>query len=252
MRRHLALVALLLGLLAVAAPSTFAAGPKQKDNDTHRPAARDQRLPRQPRAELGRRASRCASRDTRRPSTVDAGPVAPVAPSTSPPMSRRSSSATRTRSIVGAGDLIGASPLLSGLFHDEPTIEAMNAMGMDVTGRRQPRVRRGRRRAPAHAERRLPPDRRLPGRHAVLRLALPVPGRERALRGHAEHDPAGVRDQEVRQRQDRVHRADAQGDAADRDAGRRRRPRVRARGADGQPARHRRCARTRASAPSSS
>ena len=34
MRRHLALVALLLGLLAVAAPSTFAAGPKQKDNDT--------------------------------------------------------------------------------------------------------------------------------------------------------------------------------------------------------------------------
>ena len=35
MRRHLALVALLLGLLAVAAPSTFAAGPKQKDNDTH-------------------------------------------------------------------------------------------------------------------------------------------------------------------------------------------------------------------------
>ena len=36
--------------------------------------------------------------------------------------------------VVGAGDLIGASPLLSALFHDEPTIEAMNAMGMDVTG----------------------------------------------------------------------------------------------------------------------
>jgi 5'-nucleotidase len=30
---------------------------------------------------------------------------------------------------VGAGDLIGASPLISGLFHDEPTIEALNAMG---------------------------------------------------------------------------------------------------------------------------
>src|SRR6059058_3197070 len=28
---------------------------------------------------------------------------------------------------VGAGDLIGASPLVSALFHDEPTIEAMNA-----------------------------------------------------------------------------------------------------------------------------
>ena len=35
MRRHLALVALLLGLLAVAVPNAFAAGPKQKDNDTH-------------------------------------------------------------------------------------------------------------------------------------------------------------------------------------------------------------------------
>jgi 5'-nucleotidase len=35
---------------------------------------------------------------------------------------------------VGAGDLIGASPLISGLFHDEPTIESMNAMGLDVSG----------------------------------------------------------------------------------------------------------------------
>ncbi len=35
---------------------------------------------------------------------------------------------------VAAGDLIGASPLLSGLFHDEPTIEALNGLGMDVAG----------------------------------------------------------------------------------------------------------------------
>ncbi|WP_438486535.1 bifunctional metallophosphatase/5'-nucleotidase [Streptomyces sp. S186] len=34
---------------------------------------------------------------------------------------------------AAAGDLIGASPLLSGLFHDEPTIEAMNRLGLDVT-----------------------------------------------------------------------------------------------------------------------
>ena len=33
--------------------------------------------------------------------------------------------------VVSAGDLIGASPLLSGLFHDEPTIEAANAFGLD-------------------------------------------------------------------------------------------------------------------------
>ncbi|MFD4478628.1 bifunctional metallophosphatase/5'-nucleotidase [Streptomyces sp. NPDC058471] len=34
---------------------------------------------------------------------------------------------------AAAGDLIGASPLLSGLFHDEPTVEAMNKLGLDVT-----------------------------------------------------------------------------------------------------------------------
>ncbi|MEU3184706.1 bifunctional metallophosphatase/5'-nucleotidase [Streptomyces sp. NPDC006923] len=34
---------------------------------------------------------------------------------------------------AAAGDLVGASPLLSGLFHDEPTIEALNKMDLDVT-----------------------------------------------------------------------------------------------------------------------
>ncbi len=34
---------------------------------------------------------------------------------------------------VAAGDLIGASPFLSAAFHDEPTIEAMNALGLDVS-----------------------------------------------------------------------------------------------------------------------
>ena len=35
---------------------------------------------------------------------------------------------------VGAGDLIGASPLVSALFHDEPTIESLNSLGLDVSG----------------------------------------------------------------------------------------------------------------------
>ena len=34
--------------------------------------------------------------------------------------------------FVCAGDLVGASPLLSGLFHDEPTVEAMNLLQMDA------------------------------------------------------------------------------------------------------------------------
>jgi 5'-nucleotidase len=36
--------------------------------------------------------------------------------------------------MVSAGDLIGASPLISALFHDEPTIEAMNLIGLDING----------------------------------------------------------------------------------------------------------------------
>jgi 5'-nucleotidase len=38
----------------------------------------------------------------------------------------------RNTLVVSAGDLIGASPLLSAAFHDEPTIEAMNKLGLDL------------------------------------------------------------------------------------------------------------------------
>ena len=36
--------------------------------------------------------------------------------------------------FVSAGDMIGATPLVSALFHDEPTIEAFNLMGLDFNG----------------------------------------------------------------------------------------------------------------------
>jgi 5'-nucleotidase len=34
---------------------------------------------------------------------------------------------------AAAGDMVGASPLISGLFHDEPTINALNGLDLDVT-----------------------------------------------------------------------------------------------------------------------
>ncbi|MCP5197096.1 MAG: bifunctional metallophosphatase/5'-nucleotidase [Gammaproteobacteria bacterium] len=40
------------------------------------------------------------------------------------------SAANPHTTVVSAGDLIGASPLVSALFHDEPTIEAMNRLGL--------------------------------------------------------------------------------------------------------------------------
>src|SRR5262249_35041169 len=35
--------------------------------------------------------------------------------------------------FVAAGDLIGASLLLSAMFHDEPTIEALSMMGLEIS-----------------------------------------------------------------------------------------------------------------------
>lgn len=35
---------------------------------------------------------------------------------------------------VAAGDLIGGSPAFSGLFHDEPSVESLNAMGLNISG----------------------------------------------------------------------------------------------------------------------
>lgn len=60
---------------------------------------------------------------------VDAGGVEYLASALREARAGRPSTAT-----VAAGDLVGASPLLSGLFHDEPTVEALNQLGMDIAG----------------------------------------------------------------------------------------------------------------------
>jgi 5'-nucleotidase len=45
---------------------------------------------------------------------------------------RQAQGSARHSIVVSAGDLIGASPLISALFHDEPTIEAMNLIGLEI------------------------------------------------------------------------------------------------------------------------
>ena len=67
------------------------------------------------------------------PDTVDAGGVEYLA--THLKEARQGHPNTLT---VAAGDIIGASPLLSAAFHDEPTIEAMNTLEPRRDGRRQP------------------------------------------------------------------------------------------------------------------
>ncbi len=60
--------------------------------------------------------------------TTDAGGVAYLA--THLKQARRGHPNTLT---VAAGDMVGASPLLSAAFHDEPSIEALNTLGLDAT-----------------------------------------------------------------------------------------------------------------------
>jgi 5'-nucleotidase len=62
------------------------------------------------------------------PTTVNAGGVAFLASHL-----RAARQGHRNSITVAAGDLIGASPLLSAAFHDEPTIEAMNELGLQVS-----------------------------------------------------------------------------------------------------------------------
>jgi 5'-nucleotidase len=63
-----------------------------------------------------------------KPVRVDAGGVAFLAEH----IARLRAENPRNTLVVSAGDLVGASPLVSALFHDEPTIEAMNALGLDL------------------------------------------------------------------------------------------------------------------------
>ena len=60
--------------------------------------------------------------------TVDAGGVEYLATQL-----RNARKGNNNSVTVAAGDLVGASPLLSAAFHDEPTIEAMNKLGLEAS-----------------------------------------------------------------------------------------------------------------------
>ncbi|MEV8596588.1 bifunctional metallophosphatase/5'-nucleotidase [Streptomyces sp. NPDC052012] len=60
--------------------------------------------------------------------TIDAGGVEYLATHL-----REARKGNRYSITAAGGDMVGASPLISGLFHDEPTIEALNKLDLDVT-----------------------------------------------------------------------------------------------------------------------
>ncbi len=100
----------------------------------------------------------------------------------------------RNSLTVAAGDLIGASPLLSAAFHDEPTVESMNKLGLDASAvgnhefdegyKELQRMDEGR----LHRRRRRATTRTPPGPQ-VPRRGLRLPRRQREVRRHRPDDP---------------------------------------------------------------
>jgi 5'-nucleotidase len=124
---------------------------------------------------------------------------------------------------VAAGDLIGATPLLSAAFHDEPAIEALNLIGLDYASVGNHEFDEG----PAELLRI-----QNGGCHpstAAADPALPYQGADfQYLSANAFVTATGqpllaaVRDPQGAGRQGRLHRHDARGNAQHRDAVRRR------------------------------
>ena len=135
--RRLSYVLAVLGLLlAISAPAASASGPRpKKDKDTHVQLLAINDFHGHLQANTPGTITYCCELDTNPAVNKqvavrrNAGGIEYLG--TLVKQLREHNSNTIT---VGAGDLIGASPLISALFHDEPAIQAMNALGLEVTG----------------------------------------------------------------------------------------------------------------------
>ena len=132
--------------------------------------------------------------------------------------------------FVAAGDLIGASPFLSAMFHDEPTVEALSMMGLNISSVGNHEFDEGK-------------DELLRmqhgGCHPVDQCQGPHPftgAKFRYLAASTFEKSSGktvfpaLRNPQLRRHSGRLHRPDPEGHARPRLAGRRRRPRIPRRG----------------------
>ncbi|GHJ05897.1 hypothetical protein TPA0907_02640 [Micromonospora humidisoli] len=117
----------------------------------------------------------------------------------------------RVTTTVGAGDLIGATPLVSAAFHDEPTIELMNQVGLDVSSVGNHEFDEGVKELLRIGQGRLPPGRRLPGRRRLRRREVHLPGRQHHQQEDQAADPAPDRREVRRRRAGRLRRVTLEG-----------------------------------------
>ena len=169
--------------IAVPAASREAARrrPGRQQGEDHRgPDPQPQRLPRPAPAagfdELGRAHRRDAGRRRRSTSRATSATCEATNPNTL---------------FVSAGDVIGATPLVSAIFHDEPTIEAMNLMGLDYNGVGNHEFDEGAAELTRMQEGGCHPVEGCFARRRLRGRRLPVPRRQRHLQGHRrDHLPA--------------------------------------------------------------
>ena len=142
--------------------------------------------------------------------------------------------ATSNTIFVAAGDLIGASPFLSAMFHDEPTIESLSMMGLEIASVGNHEFDEGKDELLRMQNGGCHPVDNCQGPH-------PFPGAKfRYLAASTIEKSTGktvfpaLRDPGVRWHPRRLHRADAEGHAQHRLAGERRRARIPRRGGDGE------------------
>jgi 5'-nucleotidase len=137
-RRLIALASAAMLIMTIAAPTT-ASGPKPVDiqilalNDYH-----GQLEPIDPQASSGGRIGFLTDTDGNPSTPGECLPATCVAAGGTEYLATHVKELRKQNPgstvFVSAGDLIGATPLLSALFHDEPSIEAFNIMGLDYNG----------------------------------------------------------------------------------------------------------------------
>ncbi len=119
-------MAALVGVVLLVVPTAFGAAPPKKDNDTYVQLLAINDF--HGNIELN------AGNTIRDPSTSAGTAVVAGSASRLATLVKSLRTTNANTITVGAGDLIGASPLASALFHDEPSIEALNLIGLDVSG----------------------------------------------------------------------------------------------------------------------
>ena len=122
--------------------------------------------------------------------------------------------------FVAAGDLIGASPLLSAMFHDEPTIESMSMMGLELSAVGNHEFDEGKDELLRMQNGGCHPIDKCQGPHPFTGAKFHYLAASTFDTEHRQDHLPALRDQGIRRHSGRLHRPDLEGHARHRLAGR--------------------------------